>query len=417
MYTSERKRARRVEASDDGDTSARVPQKVTVLPRELAKATLLYRESKILKERVHTLEEHASKLGGRVGNLSEEIERMEVNTSLLRDILHERQAEEEELGAELDILLNCEEETIATERSRCKETHASMQAACERVLYLEAAVRENTVEAIIAELCKSPPSSIGSPGGSQSSEGRDGVEFGPDDWIEGVLTPLHSPSPSPLVTPDANTTDGEEDDTAPREGSTGDNDDSESHMTSAKEPQSEEEAAGDQSVALVPFPTGEPVPEWFKGAFRRLNVSIGGHYLELVGHWVVIERLKGWKTRVRGLDARSRPQDLRKFMSSGKNRWDYGPHMGETFVGTFSSSVRTWWRFLRTEKDWRGLNRCGQSGWCLLLVCMKWWATGIADMEDGEEKKAAETEWILVLEEMNEAAQGLKTYLESEAEA
>uniref|UniRef100_A0ABR2ZA47 Uncharacterized protein n=1 Tax=Marasmius tenuissimus TaxID=585030 RepID=A0ABR2ZA47_9AGAR len=390
-----------------------------VLPS--AHATQLDDETAQLRADLHRLEKEKSGLDSKVRELEGILLRLKQDDSSLRNKIQESEVRLKQLNDDCDSVLNYEKAIVRREWEKHVRAYRGMRTAKERVIQLERKIKAGEIEELRAELM-SPPSPVGSPSGCQSSEERDGVEFGPDDWIEGVLTPLHSPSLSPLVTPDANITDVEEDGrTAPREGSTGDNDDSESHMTSAKEPQSEEnwvkEAAGDQSVALVPFPTGEPVPKWFKGAFRCLNVSIGGEYLELVGHWVVIERLKGWKTGVRGLNARSRPQDLRKFMSSGKTRWDYGPHMGETFVRSFSSSVRTWWRSLRTEKDWRGLNRCGQSGWCLLLVCMKWWATGIADMEDSEEKKAAETEWMLVLEEMNEAAQGLRAYLKSEAEA
>ncbi|KAL0570286.1 hypothetical protein V5O48_011676 [Marasmius crinis-equi] len=168
-------------------------------------------------------------------------------------------------------------------------------------------------------------------------------------------------------------------------------------------------------ASLAPFPTGVPVPHWFQPAFNTINVVMVWDYSELVRLWIVIEGLKGWQSPSKGLTARFRPQEVSNFMNKGRMRWEYGPQTGGSFVREFSSRVREWWKFLlkTSESEWKSLDKCGINGWCLLLICMKWWALGTMEMEDGTGKDESEKAWLLTLREMNKAAKELVDYLET----
>ncbi|KAL0575481.1 hypothetical protein V5O48_006485 [Marasmius crinis-equi] len=301
--------------------------------------------------------------------------RLKDDVGSLGQVLRKRRAEEKELRAELETLLEWEERTIATEKRKEDEAVSKFQAASARITYLERAVKAANFEEILADLDMAP-SRIGIfkmlPFLNESERDEDAMALEVEN--------------------------NEEDGT------------NECDVSDVKDA---EVAVRPPTVTTVAFPD-EPVPEWFRVAFHCLNVSIGDQYLVLVGHWVTIERLKGWEASKRGLTARFRPQELSQFVRQGKYRWEYGPATGKDFVGGFSNRVREWWSFLleSSRGEWQSLNHSGQNGWCLLLISMKWWATGLADMEDARERRQARRIWEITLEGMSEAAQGLITFLE-----
>ncbi|KAL0057951.1 hypothetical protein AAF712_015391 [Marasmius tenuissimus] len=388
----------------DGEVEIR-HSKVTVLPRENAEATQLYAEASRLRERVDSLEGHNTQLEARVKQLNTTRQRLESSNESLSNVLSEHKAEQGELSDELDMLLRWEDKTLATVRRRCDQADATMKTALDRVLYLERAIKTGDLEEIKA--------------GLETSEATIKVFRALPFWEDEVSGDGLATDILPLMMRQSESVEDEGED---------DRSDSMSLKSAeeleieevrgaleirevSEEPDNNEEMAQTQDLVLVPLPADESVPEWFKRAFYSLNVSIGDRYSELVGHWVTIERLKGWKTRTRGLAVSLRPQEVNRFLDKGKLRWEYGPAMEKEFVGIFSGRVREWWvSLVKTSGE---LNRGGQNGWCLLLVCMKWWATGIVDVEDDKEREQAERGWETMLEEMNKAAQVLIAFLEA----
>ncbi|KAL0059704.1 hypothetical protein AAF712_013537 [Marasmius tenuissimus] len=402
-------------------------EKAYVLPSAEATGTKLNTEVLKLRERVYTLEQRNSSLDAGVKELEVILERLERDERVLSDMVQKAEAEVKQLEEDCDFLLNFVPVTVLLMWRRHHEAYQAMRTAIERVMDLEGKIKRGELHEAgeLPEVANLPESSK-----SRQIRAKQGTmdpeKHGAIDWFEGPLTPLDSPPSSPaesrlddevsvcdcVLGRMALTARQSED---ARENSREDDRDDAMSEKSREGFGIEREMPQTQDLVLVPLPADGSVPDWFKRAFHSLNVSIGDRYSELVGHWVTIERLKGWKTRARGLAASSRPQEVNRFLGKGKLRWEYGPAIEEKFVGIFSRRVREWWvSLVKTSGE---LNRGGQNGWCLLLVCMKWWATGIADVEDDKERERAERDWETMLEEMNKAAQVLITFLEAERAA
>ncbi|KAL0563670.1 hypothetical protein V5O48_015645 [Marasmius crinis-equi] len=377
-----------------GELSSITSKTMFVLPSSHAEETQMYHDAVQLRRREHTLEERKSALEGKTKVLEDLVKQLEQQEADLRSTLQRTEADIEKLDKNCDFVLSFEPPTIERQRENHVQAYRDMRAAKERVVYLEGNIRRGEFKRVLEEL-----------EGSETEDMPKQVETSDEAEVGGDLTRLNSPRCSMALS-----LENEDKDATALKGETREGDEENEGNVLAKDT---EVGVRPPRVTPVAFPD-EPVPEWFRAAFHCLNVSIGYQYLVLVGHWVTIERLKGWETPKRGLTARFRPQELRQFMQRGKFRWEYGPDTGKDFVYGFSSRVQEWWSFLleKSRGGWQSLNHSGQNGWCLLLISMKWWATGLVDMEDARERKQAERIWKVTLKGMNEAAQGLIAFLE-----
>ncbi|KAL0567283.1 hypothetical protein V5O48_014715 [Marasmius crinis-equi] len=382
-------------------------QTMFVLPSSHAEETPMYQNMLQLRGRGHTLEQRKSALEEKTKVLEDLVKQLERQEADLRSTIQRIEADIENLDKSCDFVLasraktnrrrlrltflqNFEPPTIERQWQDHVQAYRDMRAAKERVVYLEGNIRRGEFKRVLEELDESE------------------TEDAPNQFdSRDKSTPLNSPQCSMVLT-----LENENEDEMALRGENKEEVDTNKCDVSLKDA---EVAVKPPTVTPVAFPE-EPVPGWFRAAFSCLNVSIGDQYLVLVRHWVTIERLKGWEAPKRGLTARLRPQELSRFVRQGKYRWEYGPETGKDFVGGFSNRVREWWSFLleKSRGEWQSLNHSGQNGWCLLLISMKWWATGLADMEDARERRQARRIWENTLKGMNEAAQGLITFLGGE---
>ncbi|KAK1221669.1 SERTA domain-containing protein 3 [Marasmius sp. AFHP31] len=180
-----------------------------------------------------------------------------------------------------------------------------------------------------------------------------------------------------------------------------------------------------------------PEARWFEPAFSYLNADLGepygARYLELLDHWVRIERLQQKKNKQgfgkRGIE---RPQEIDLFAAdTSLKRWDSGPEIDSQFALDFGKRLKNWWAQLQPnwkerprgkddmhspkgDVNWESLDKAGRNGWALLVISMKWWANGIVVMDDEVIREKLETEWILTIDDMLQMASGLIEHLERE---
>ncbi|KAL0565772.1 hypothetical protein V5O48_016248 [Marasmius crinis-equi] len=377
-----------------------------------------------MEQLLRTLKSERNELETEANALKETNERLEIEERSLQKTVSELEQRVIELDEEHERLLALSSVTNRSDKMKHDLVQKRLREAMDRIHYLENQVNEGNVE--VAEFVLESSTGANTPtlpltpfsdsletdeleenvmlppSPSMSSQAQSAVphlesEEGAD-WTGEILLPSGS---SPMLS-DYKPVDEDTDNTGAGEFGTNIED----------RHDQVDEAPADNPVS---FPADEPVPQWFQSGFNYVNVVMEWDYSELVRLWIVIEGLKGWRTPLKGLTARFRPQEVSNFMSKGRMRWEYGPQIGGSFVCDFSSRVQEWWNFLlkTSGSEWRSLNKCGINGWCLLLICMKWWALGMMEMEDGAEKRGQEKAWLSTLRDMNKAAGELVDYLES----
>ncbi|THU95289.1 hypothetical protein K435DRAFT_666642, partial [Dendrothele bispora CBS 962.96] len=132
---------------------------------------------------------------------------------------------------------------------------------------------------------------------------------------------------------------------------------------------------------------------WFKDAFVYLNVDLGGEYRLLVTRWVELARSHGWKNSRQRLPTSGRPDELKKWIQSGRYRTKQtAPKINPTSLPAFVEQVWQWWILM--QPTWRHLAKGGRpvpldelvnvgslqsldisgpNGWLSILACAKWW--------------------------------------------
>ncbi|KAF9062088.1 hypothetical protein BDP27DRAFT_1171274, partial [Rhodocollybia butyracea] len=130
-------------------------------------------------------------------------------------------------------------------------------------------------------------------------------------------------------------------------------------------------------------------PAWFHKAFFYVNCDFGTQYAELIRRWMHLEELNLWKNSKHGLSDLNQPTMLNDWR---RRRTGAVPALFTvTLVQRFSESFWIWWCSLQPAwrldsisnnrtgplitfgNHWQGLNKCGNNGWLLIIVCLKWW--------------------------------------------
>ncbi|THV05935.1 hypothetical protein K435DRAFT_789699 [Dendrothele bispora CBS 962.96] len=175
----------------------------------------------------------------------------------------------------------------------------------------------------------------------------------------------------------------------------------------------------------TPFPLDalhdKQAQKWFHEAYKYVNVDLGTDYAALLIAWIDFERLNGWKQTRGGLPTRKRPQEITKWINSGRYPPRYKtPTMDETFVLDFSKEMYGWWQLLRSTRmtalnndktagSWASLDKCGVNGWYSIITGLKWWGNGIP-LLNGEGRKACAELWLETVKDTLSTLQALHTY-------
>ncbi|KIK52820.1 hypothetical protein GYMLUDRAFT_250947 [Collybiopsis luxurians FD-317 M1] len=165
--------------------------------------------------------------------------------------------------------------------------------------------------------------------------------------------------------------------------------------------------------------------EWFKPAFRFLNVDLSGPYTTLLSHWIELKRLNKWQNSG-CLSNVNWPQELTTWIQY--SRYDR-KHIiicpGD--IKQFSDTVWTWWSSLQPmwqktgtdgrplpvmicKDDWEPLDQCGTNGWLSILACIHWWGESLKTVKDEAEKQKKMGDWLLLIKDVSEMLEGLIRY-------
>ncbi|KIK53060.1 hypothetical protein GYMLUDRAFT_250649 [Collybiopsis luxurians FD-317 M1] len=165
--------------------------------------------------------------------------------------------------------------------------------------------------------------------------------------------------------------------------------------------------------------------EWFKPAFRFLNVDLSGPYTTLLSRWIELERLNKWQNSGR-LSNVNRPQELTTWIQYGHyDRKHIIIRPGD--IKRFSDTVWTWWLSLQPtwqktgtdgrplpvmicKDDWEPLDQCGTNGWLSILACIRWWGESLKTVKDEAEKQKRTGDWLLLIKDVSEMLEGLIRY-------
>lgn len=180
---------------------------------------------------------------------------------------------------------------------------------------------------------------------------------------------------------------------------------------------------GDPIFLLYPEDASTADP-WFRKAFVYLNVDLGTEYLDLVSKWVDLERSTAWESHTKGLGTDNRPSALSSWQK--KRYVNPEPKVSDaSFVTTFSGDVWKWWRSLQprwrflgpaekpslpdlkvARSDWTTLDKKGVNGWFGIMVCLKWWGTGLKFCAPKEQVELTE-DWLRVMRDISAMLDGL----------
>lgn len=163
--------------------------------------------------------------------------------------------------------------------------------------------------------------------------------------------------------------------------------------------------------------------KWFPQAFHLVNVDLGSHYMDFLGHWINFERLHGWGRSGGRLTGSGRPSIISKWVKEGR----YSPRCSEPCIDTdeleqYAQELSNWWKFIQPATpfdrdnmgvDWVALNKHGINGWLSIVVGMKWWGTSLKGLT-GDSLNSCTEEWLATLEDLTETLQNLQSYLAKE---
>lgn len=163
--------------------------------------------------------------------------------------------------------------------------------------------------------------------------------------------------------------------------------------------------------------------KWFPQAFRLVNVDLGLHYMNFLGHWIRFERLHGWRKSGGRLTGLGRPEIISKWVKEGR----YPPRCIEPCIGAdgverYSQEICNWWKSMRPTTafdqdklgdDWVALDKHGINGWLSIVAGMKWWGESLKCLT-GDHLKSCTEEWVATLEDLAQALQNLQSYLAKE---
>lgn len=166
--------------------------------------------------------------------------------------------------------------------------------------------------------------------------------------------------------------------------------------------------------------SNQEAKKWFANAFQLVDVDLGPHYAEFLGHWFQFERLHNWNRSGGRLAALGRPTLISKWIKEGR----YPPRCTEPLIGVdgleqYLGELCAWWRLMRPKvafnkedvgTEWVALDKYGINGWLSIVVGMKWWGESLKLLA-GDALKASTQEWLLMLKDLIQIIQNLHTYL------
>jgi hypothetical protein len=161
--------------------------------------------------------------------------------------------------------------------------------------------------------------------------------------------------------------------------------------------------------------------KWFPQAFQLVDVDLGPHYVEFLGHWFHFERLHNWNKSGGRLTGSGRPTLISKWIKEGR----YPPRCTEPVIGVdglerYLEELGAWWGSIRPKTafnredvgfDWVALDKYGINGWLSIVVGMKWWGESL-NFLSGDGLKASTEEWLSMLKDITQTIQDLLTYLD-----
>ncbi|KAJ3752870.1 hypothetical protein EV360DRAFT_54449, partial [Lentinula raphanica] len=173
-------------------------------------------------------------------------------------------------------------------------------------------------------------------------------------------------------------------------------------------------------------------PQWFRSSFKMANEDFGPAWCTLLELWLTLEHGYNFQDPKHGLRHLNRPTELSEWMKKERPVNGVMIYSKEAIV-LFADRFWIWWNALQPSwratavsnrpgsfdafgTVWVSLDKPGRNGWFGLIICLKWWRSGLNNLSQEEpDKPHLEEDWMAAVKDVGLMLDGLVQWRRTKA--